>query len=325
MGTPRPLPEALRKAPFSRQQALDLGLTSRQLQHERFERLFPAVFRCRGHQMSSRDWVQAARLTLPPDAAASHQTRFVELGVEIGPLFPLHFTIARDLHLAADRDRLFLHRTLVMPSVDSGGVDVAAALVGAASVLRRLDVVSLVDWALHRGHVNLGELRRIVEAEPWRPGAAQLRAALAFVDPRARSLPESQLRCLLVAAGLPRPETNADVHDSTGRFLACGDLVYRWLRLLLEYEGRQHAADPHQFNRDIHRYAGLRDEAWRYLQVTAAMLGAPVTLVRAVHRVMVQQGYDGPAPSFSRSAWLELFDTPDGWRHDRGRRGRAAS
>ncbi|MCX6406164.1 MAG: hypothetical protein NTV28_04515 [Propionibacteriales bacterium] len=325
MGTPRRLPDALQHAPFSRQQALDLGLTSRQLQHQRFERLFPTVYRFRGHPMSARDWVHAARLTLPPDAAASHQTRFVELGVEVGPLFPLHFTVARDLHLAADRDRLFLHRTLVMPRGDRAGVSVAAALVGAASLLRRLDIVSLADWALHRGHVHLEELRHVVDAEPWRPGAAQLKAALSMVDPRARSLPESQLRCLLVAAGLPRPETNADVHDASGRFLACGDLVYRWLRLLLEYEGRQHALDPYQFNRDIHRYAGLRDEAWRYLQVTAAMLGAPVALVRAVHHIMVRQGYDGPAPSFSGSAWLELFDTPDSWRHDRRWQGRATS
>lgn len=269
--------------------------------------------------MTPRAWVHAGRLTLPADAHASHQTRLIDLGVEVGPLFPLHFTVPRDLHLAANPAALFLHRTVALPPTDEDGVSVAAALMGAASLLWLIDVVKLADWLLHRGHVRMQELRRLTETDLWRPGAEELRDALALVDPRSASLPESEVRCLLVGAGLPKPEANADIHDD-GRFLARGDLVYRWLKLLIEYEGRQHAFDVAQFERDIHRYGGLRGDAWVYFHVVASMLEAPAATVLAIHQLMVRQGYTGPAPTFVGRRWQSLFDVPTRWRHDPRRR-----
>lgn len=324
MGVPRRVPTELHGRPFHRDEALALGVTPRQLQHPRFVPVMPRVYRLEDTLMTPRAWVQAGRLSLPIDARASHQTRLLELGVEMGPTFPLHFTVPRDLHLAATPSRLFLHRTVAMPPSDADGVSIAAALAGAASILRLLDVVALADWVLHRGHVRVHELRRFVETDSWRPGSEELRRALDLVDPRSRSLPESHVRCLLVAAGLPRPESNVDVHDRHGRFLACGDLVYRWLRLLIEYEGRQHAFDVAQFERDIHRYGGLRGEEWVYVQVVASMLARPAELVGAIHRLMVAQGYDGPGPSFVGRRWQSLFEVPPRWRHDPRRRRDAA-
>jgi hypothetical protein len=295
------------------------GITPRQLQHPRFVRIFPSVYRLEDTLMTPRAWVQAGRLALPADARASHQTRLLELGVQLGPLFPLHFTVPRDLHLAATPDHLFLHRTVVMPRTDGLGVDVPAALLGAASLLRLVDVVKLADWLLHREHLDLEALRHRAETDRWRPGAEALRRALDLVDPRSRSLPESEVRCVLVAAGLPRPEVNVDVHDASGAFLACGDLVYRWLKLLVEYEGRQHAFDVAQFEHDIHRYGALRLGDWVDLRVSASMLRAPAALATTVHRLMVRQGYEGPPPSFSGARWREMFDVPAAWRHQRNR------
>lgn len=325
MGVPRMVPSALHGRPFHRDEALALGVTSRQLQHPRFVPLLPRVYCLEDTLMTSRSWVHAGRLTLPADAHVSHHTRLVELGVELGPTFPLHFTVPRDLHLAATPDSLFLHRTVVLPPVDASGVSIPAALAGAASILRLVDVVKLADWVLHRGHVRLDELHRFTVTDPWRPGVEELRRALDLVDPRSRSLPESEVRCLLVAAGLPRPESNLDIHDADGRFLACGDLVYRWLRLIIEYEGRQHALDALQFERDIHRYGDLRGEGWAYLQVVASMLRRPRDLVCEVHRLMVAQGYDGPAPSFVGTRWHSLFEVPPRWSHDPRRHQRAAA
>lgn len=325
MGSPRRVPAELHGRPFHRDEALALGVTARQLQHSRFVDLFPSVYRLEDTLMTPRAWVEAGRLALPGDAHASHQTRLVDLGVELGPLFPLHFTVPRDLHLAAKPSKLFLHRTVALPPVDDGGVSIAAALTGAASILRLLDVVKLADWVLHRGHVRVHDLRRFTETDHWRPGADELRRALELVDPGSASPPESELRCLLVGAGLPRPESNADVHDADGRFLARGDLVYRWLKLLIEYEGRQHTFDVAQFERDIHRYGGLRGDAWAYFQATSSMLETPAATVRAIHQLMVRQGYTGAPPSFVGRRWQSLFEVPTRWRHDARRRGRDSS
>jgi len=51
---------------------------------------------------------------------------------------------------------------------------------------------------------------------------------------------ESQVRCLLVDAGLPEPEPNVDVFDDHGRFIGCVDLAHPALRAA-EHPG---APDP---------------------------------------------------------------------------------
>ncbi len=94
--------------------------------------------------------------------------------------------------------------------------------------------------------------------------------------------------------------------DDHGLFLGCGDLVYRRWKLLIEYEGRQHAMDPVQFASDIDRYSRWRADGWDYLQVTQARLASPRALVRRVHGMLVERGYDGPVPEFG-AGWDALF------------------
>lgn len=297
-------------------------MTSRMLQHPRFVPVLPSVYRHETHELTPPDWVRAAELTLPPDAVVSHQTRFVRLGLVQGDLFPLHFTVGRDLHLP-DLPRIFLHRTLRMPRCTDAGVQLATALIGTAAELPLIDVVCAGDWLLHRGLLRLDSLRRTLVLEHWRPGAPAARQAADLLRSCSRSPMESQVRCLLVAAGLPEPESNADVVDADGQFLACADLYYRWLRLLIEYEGRQHALDAAQFQRDIVRYARLRDQGYAYVQVTQAMAASPRVLVETIHRSMRAAGYDGPAPRFG-SAWAAMLTAPAPWQHH-PRRSRGAA
>ena len=297
-------------------------MTSRMLQHPRFVPVFPSVYRHEAHDLKPTDWVRAAELTLPADAVVSHQTRFVRLGLVQGDLFPLHFTVGRDLHLP-DLPRIFLHRTLRMPRCTDGGVQLATALIGAAAELPLIEVVSAGDWLLHRDLLRLDSLHRTLTLEHWRPGAPAARRAADLLRASSRSPMESQVRCLLIAAGLPEPESNVDVVDADGRFLACADLFYRWLRLLIEYEGRQHALDAAQFQRDIVRYASLRDQGYAYVQVTRAMAASPRTLVEAIHRSMTAAGYDGPPPRFG-AAWAAMLNAPAPWQYHPRRFRRAA-
>ncbi|MEV7395517.1 hypothetical protein [Aeromicrobium sp. NPDC092404] len=301
------MPETLLRRAFSRQEALQNGISARMLQHPRFELVFPSVYVLAGTRLDALGLIDAAALALPDDAQPSHLTRMRRLGVDYGPPTPLHFTIGRDHHL--DLADVFLHRTAAMPPVEAGGVVPEAAFIGAAATLRLIDLVKIGDWLLHRQHMTIASLIGLARAQPWRPGAGAAVAVVPHLEERSRSLKESETRLVLVFSGLPRPEVNRDVLDANGFFIGCGDLTYRLWKLLIEYEGRQHAFDDAQFSRDIDRYAGFRGSGWEYVQVTQARLERPRSLATFVHQRLVERGYDGPPPVFGRR-WRSLFSRP---------------
>jgi hypothetical protein len=307
MRQPTPVPPELRDRAFSRQQAIEAGITPRMLQHRRFVQVHPSVYRLEGVELDDRAQIAAAALALPADARVSHTTRLRLSGLDIGDLLPLHFTVARDLHLAIDD--VLLHRTVRMPPTDDHGIALGPAFIQTAAMVSRLELVTIGDWLLHRGLLNREIVRHLARRDLWRPGAASAEGVLAELDPRARSLPESELRVILGACGLPLPEVNADVFEN-GEFLGCGDLVFRQWRLVVEYEGRQHAFSTQQFRIDIDRYRRFRRYEWAYLQVTHEDLARPRALVAKVYDELVRRGYDGPPPQFG-PAWHRLFGTPD--------------
>ncbi len=51
---------------------------------------------------------------------------------------------------------------------------------------------------------------------------------------------ETRLRWLLLQAGLPRPEVQANLHDACGRFVGRADIYYPAARLVIEYDGVNH-------------------------------------------------------------------------------------
>lgn len=258
--------------------------------------------------MTDLDWIKAATLAMPNRARLSHISRIRALGLDYGPVFPIEFTIPTDLHL--EMDSVFLHRTEVLPPADDIAVSPAAAFIGYAATARLIDLIKVGDWLLHEGHMTRNELAELARFQLWRPGAKQVLRVLPHLDGRSRSLKESETRAILCFAGLPQPEVNVDILED-GVFLACVDMLYRAWRLIVEYEGRQHAQDPHQFNHDIGRYAGLRSARWDYFQVTQELLVHPRTLVLRIHAKLVERGYDGPEPEFG-ARWRALFDPVSG-------------
>ncbi|WP_019144032.1 hypothetical protein [Aeromicrobium massiliense] len=295
------VPPVLRTGPFSRAQGLAAGLTSRQLQGASFRRVHPRVWVHRDHVMTRLDEVRAATLALPPHVHATHATRLLLSGLDVVRP-PLRFVVAGDLHLALDG--VLLHRTPLLPPLDEQGVTPTAAFVALAATERLLDVVAAGDWLAHRGLMSAVGLGELAAAQSWRRGARAAASVLPLLDGRSRSLPESQVRCLLVAAGLPRPEVNVPVLDDVRSPVT--DLYLRRWRVAVEYEGRQHELDPGQFSRDLARYARLREHGIEYVQVTRTMMRSPRAVVALVHEALVRRGYDGPAPTFG-GAWWSLF------------------
>lgn len=99
-------------------------------------------------------------------------------------------------------------------------------------------------------------------------GVRALRAALALSSDAAASSPETDLRLIVVSAGLPEPLANAPIRVGN-RLLAIGDLVFPKWKVLVEYDGRHHRTSDVQFSRDRQRLLDLHLAGWLVVTVRA--------------------------------------------------------
>ncbi len=301
----REIPAVLRNGPFTRQQAQAARVSRGMFDGQRFVRVLPNVWRLRDHVMTEEDWVMAAALALPDDARPTGITLIQRLGLDYGPRRPIRFVVARDLHL--DLEGIFLHRTVRMPPLGPFGVNAAAAFISYCSLTRVVDAIKVGDWLLRNGHMTLTELHDLAWGQLWRAGAAEALWLLEHLDGSAWSLKESELRSVLAFAGLPRPLVNVDLGLDPVRAVV-GDLWFRDLGVLVEYQGRHHQEDRGQYHSDIDRFALVRRHRVRYVEVTHELLSQPRAAVARVHAELVAAGYDGPPPVFGER-WRQLFSS----------------
>ncbi len=121
-----------------------------------------------------------------------------------------------------------------------------------------LDVVVLMDSALHLGHATRDELDAI--AQRRRRGAPRMRAALALADGRAESPWESLLRILHVCSGV-EVEPQHELFDERGAFVARGDLWLPGTRVFHEYDGGEHRRQAQQ-RKDLKRDRRIGHADW---------------------------------------------------------------
>jgi hypothetical protein len=144
-----------------------------------------------------------------------------------------------------------------------------------AAELTIRELVVMGDGLVRRRHplATLAELDAAVSRHAGRRGHRKLVAALGSVWPRTDSPAETELRLDLVESGLPEPEVNVDILDSSGRLIAIGDLVYRRYRVIVEYDGDHHRRDPVQYARDIDRLDDLAGAGWRVVRFNRSHRG----------------------------------------------------
>jgi very-short-patch-repair endonuclease len=97
-----------------------------------------------------------------------------------------------------------------------------------------------------------------------------------------------------VLAGLPEPTVNVEIRSELGDVLVRFDLAYEIVRVAVEYDGRQHAESPEQYDRDIARREDIDNWDWRIVVITAKGVYAdPETTLRRVQAVLVARGLAG--------------------------------
>jgi hypothetical protein len=112
---------------------------------------------------------------------------------------------------------------------------------------------------------------------------------------------ETRLRMLLVLAGFPEPQVNFVLRDEAGSVRRRFDLCYPDVRVVVEYDGRQHAESPQQYDWDIKRREELDEAGWRIVVVTAkGIYTDPEDTLERVRRVLRGRGMAGVPARFHR-------------------------
>lgn len=121
-----------------------------------------------------------------------------------------------------------------------------------------------------------------------------LGAPLSLVREGCESSRETQLRLVLVRAGLPEPELNATLRDAHGRLIGRLDESFPAYRVAVEYDGRQHAFSVAQFRRDADRWDAIRDAGWHLVRILDHHLSPdPEVAVAKVRDALVARGWKG--------------------------------
>lgn len=134
---------------------------------------------------------------------------------------------------------------------------------------RRMDLVDAViqiDALLNATRCSVNDVLAVARRNPGARGVRRALAALALADAGAESPPETTTRLLLVAAGLPRPETQIPVMER-GRVYRL-DMGWPGPLVAVEYDGQQHWTDPLQRANDIERLEFLASLGWTIIRVS---------------------------------------------------------
>ncbi len=264
------------------------ALTLCDLRSPSFTRLFRNVYVASTTEVTHAMRCRAAALLAPSRAVLTGCSAAAIWGLDlVGPQDLVEFVVPENLKF--DRQAgLHIRRTSrVIDSEPWGDSQLATPLRLALDVATNTRLhrslprtVGYLDVLLGSGLVDLAELRRYLG--PRRDnGMVRARKAVALVNARSESVPESELRVWLTVAGL-KPEVQVDVVAASGSFLGRLDLAFPAQKLAVEYDGEWHL-DGIQPRLDAQRRAAIEAEGWRFVIVTKADLyGDPKRVVATV-------------------------------------------
>ncbi|SDP48339.1 hypothetical protein SAMN05660199_04025 [Klenkia soli] len=278
---------------FSLATARAAGLTRAQLRGGRYVRISHDLVVRLDDAIDSRERLRVLATALPHDAAWSHTTAAHLLGAPVDLPARPHVALT-PRRVLPQRSDLVVHGRRLLPDdvVEVDGLRMtggAQTFLDLAAVLPPAELVAVGDALLRRGHLSPETLlARLSRAERVR-GVVRARTCAPLLSPAAMSRPESLVRFWLTDSHLPDPEVQVPVLDRWGTTVAHADLGYRRYRLLLEYEGRQHA-DSERFGADVDRYSLMAAEGNLVLRFAARHLN-PRTVVGRTERALLSRGW----------------------------------
>lgn len=288
---------------WTRQRARRDGVSVRRLTGgQEFVRVAPAVYveACWAEDLATRC---AGVLRAAPTAVLSHWTALAVHGLPVpgAGLDAIHVTVPvgnarpRWSGVVGHRSgsvRPFLVDGLPVSGAVRAWCDAAALLAGPGLTpgadADLADLVAAGDALWSRRPSTRQDVGNQLTLRPGGRGAALARQALALLDPKAESAPESRLRVLLHLAGIAAPVAQHVVRRASGEFVARVDLAYPAARVAVEYDGDHHRG-RRQWQQDLARRERLEGLGWRVVVVTAAdLLGSPSSVVARVRAAVAR-------------------------------------
>lgn len=290
------------RQPFSRAEARAAGLTPEMLLSRRFQKIFWDTYVSRDVAITPLLRAKAVISLVPSGAYISHHTA-AELWGAAPPLNGrTHVTLPSAnvrlvrqgicSHYRADPAQTTLRRGLPISTPEQTLSDLAAVGVGL------VDLVVVADGMIKAGHTSPERL--ITAAGEWNGRGCRLARRAASLSREGVDSPqESRLRLLLVLAGLPEPRVNVIIRSRDGSWRRRYDLGYEYLRLIIEYDGRQHSEDTEQWLTDIYRREELDQMRWRLIIVTSeGIYREPLRTLERVREALLRCGAVGIRRTF---------------------------
>ncbi|WP_410634712.1 endonuclease domain-containing protein [Amycolatopsis sp. cmx-4-83] len=283
--------------PFLGSQAMATGaVTERALRSPLFTRLFRNVYVASTVPVTHVLRCRAAALLAPSRAVLTGCSAAAVRGVElVGTHDPVEFVLPESV-LFAMQDGVHIRRTS-RGRIDSepwqeirlaSSARLAFDILTNTKLHRSLPrVVGYLDALLRAGEVDASVLADYMRGRRDN-GVVRAKKVLRLADPRAESIPESELRVWLTVAGL-EPDPQVPVHDEHGVFAGRLDLAYPTQKLAVEYDGDWHRGGD-QPQRDEARRQAIRALGWRFVIVTKAELyEAPKAVVASVRAALSRE------------------------------------
>jgi hypothetical protein len=244
----------------------------------------------RGPADGFRD-LRALFARLPPGTALGFETAAALYGFLPTSADPVHVIVPS----GSVRPRIqgvLCHEAIV--AVESpiimGGVPVAPparCAIDLARTATRPTGLAILDAALRVHACAPADLAAEVGLHGGLRGVRRARELVEIADGRAECAQESHLRLVIIDGGLPAPEPQVWVHDSTGRRAYRIDLAYRKRKIGLEYDGRSHLSLD-RLNADRSRMNWLSGRGWAMRYFTARDVYQSPALVVAEVRALLR-------------------------------------
>lgn len=241
--------------PFSRAQARAAGIRLREILGPEFHKILYDSYVSATVPITTRLRARAALDISVPGSYISHQTAAELWGGLVPACSDVHVTVPGEAPRTR-RQGIKAHSTRGSTKTSTlQGLAIASPTQTFLDLACSLDLVELVvlgDSLVKAKRVTPEDL--VAAASEWvGNGVVRARRAARFARKGVDSPKETRLRMLLVLAGLPEPTVNVIIRNPDGSWRMRFDLSDPGLKLIIEYDGRQHAENSGQWRRDLSR------------------------------------------------------------------------
>lgn len=297
------------RRPFNRAQARAAGLRLREILGPQFHKILYDSYVSASVPLTTRLRAEAALDIAAPGSFVSHHTAAELWGGVVPACSDVHITVRGEAPRSR-RQGIKAHSTRTSAKTSTfQGLTITTptqTFLDLACSLDLVDLVVLGDSLVKAKRATPEGL--VAAAADWAGnGATRGRKAARFVRKGVDSPKETRLRMLLVLAGLPEPTVNWIIRNPDGSWRMRFDLSYPGLKLIIEYDGRQHSENSGQWRRDLSRREELDRLGWRLIVVTSDDLhDTPEAVLNRVRDALTDRGAAGIRRRF-KTEWMRYF------------------